>query len=135
MKVQFTTAIAIQITSTIKVVALLGCSASSESTTAVPPRPRPIDPRGHHHGRKRARTARPRDPASRHAAHPGVHPLVDLGADSLDQALSHRAVVVPAKFGVRCRCRANLIPRRSLQANKLHRDSRRGPACRGTCEA
>ena len=44
-------------------------------------------------------------------AEPGVHPLVDLGADPLDLALGHGTVVVPAEFGVHGRGGGNIVTR------------------------
>jgi hypothetical protein len=53
---------------------------------------------------------------------PGVHPAVNLGPDPVDQAFSHRLVVLPAKFCVHGRSRADLFPRQLLHADKIHRD-------------
>jgi|CZKW01.1.fsa_nt_gi hypothetical protein len=58
---------------------------------------------------------------------PGVHPLVDLVADPLDQALSNRAVVVAAKFAVRCRRGGDVFLGKPIHGEKIHLDYRKRP--------
>ena len=52
----------------------------------------------------------------------GVHPPVDLGADSLHEALGDRVVVVAAKVAVCGDRSGDVITRVHIHANKIHRD-------------
>jgi len=65
-----------------------------------------------------------RAPASRAAGgDPGVHPLVDLQADLLDQARGDRGdhgVVLAAKFLVRCRRGGDVVTDMLIHADKIH---------------
>lgn len=53
---------------------------------------------------------------------PGVHPLVDLVADPLDQPLSDRDVVLAAKFAVRRRRGGDVVPGKLLHGDTIHLD-------------
>src|ERR1035441_8141366 len=60
-------------------------------------------------------------------AEPGVHPLVDLLADPLDETLGYRAVIVAAKFVVRCRCGCDVLAGTLIHGEKIHLDYRIRP--------
>src|ERR1019366_7160068 len=60
-------------------------------------------------------------------AEPCVPPLVDLLADPLDETLGYRAVIVAAKFVVRCRCGCDVLAGTLIHGEKIHLDYRIRP--------
>ncbi len=57
----------------------------------------------------------------------GVHPLVDLQADPLDQPFGHSVRVVSAKITVRGKGGGDVRTRSLLHADTLHRDQAARP--------
>ena len=52
----------------------------------------------------------------------GIDPLIDLRADPLDQALGDRAVIIAAKFMMRCRRRGDVLTGKLVHGDKIHLD-------------